>query len=112
MVTSVNDWMKHVEISVGFCEGTTTIGDIGWTRNIYNDFCNGEPSFGANTTNAMEATLTIIKQHDPSKYNLALTGLRRTIEQERKNGKALIKLEKMYIRMGGRPISLTILDKS
>lgn len=112
MVTSVNDWMKHVEISVGFSEGTTTIGDIAWTQHIYDDFCNGEPSFGATATNAMEALLTVIKQHNPSKYDLALTALQRTIEQERKNGKPLIKLEKMYIRMGGKPISAKIFGQT
>jgi hypothetical protein len=39
-----------------------------------------------------------------NKYNLALAGLRKTIENGRAEGKQLVKLGEMYQRMGGAPL--------
>ena len=101
MINTVEDWIEHVEIAMGFKQGDTTIGTPVWTEKIYKDFCNGEYSFGATGTNVMEAILLVIKKYDPSKYDSALTALKKTIEFERKKGKKLIKLAKMYERMSG-----------
>jgi len=104
MKNTVKDWVEHIEIAMGFKQGDTSIGTISWTRKIYKDFCSGKASFGANGTNAMEAVLVVIKANDSSKYQLALTGLRKTIEQEREKGRPLAKMAKMFERMGGDPI--------
>ena len=87
-----------------FKQGETEIGDANWTKRIYKNFCKGEPCFGANTTNAMEAILIVIKIHNPDKYNFALTGLKRTIETYRNKGRKLNKLTEMYERISGDKI--------
>lgn len=99
MINTVKDWIEHIEIALGIKKGVTNIGDIDWTRRIYEDFCNGKSSFGATGTNAMEAMLLVIKKYNPSKYKLALTGLKNTIEIGINKGGKLIKLSKMYRRM-------------
>jgi len=101
---TVEDWKEHVEISMGYKEGKTNIGTPSWTRKIYDDFCNGEASFGATSTKTIEAVLLVIEEHLPNKYNLALAGLRKTIENGRAEGKPLVKLGEMYERMGGSPL--------
>ncbi len=101
MPHTVEDWIEHVEIVLGFKQGDTRIGISDWTKRIYEDFCNGEASFGATSTNAMEAVLIVIQTYDSSKYDLALTGLKKTIELERDKGKSLKKLGEMYNRMRG-----------
>lgn len=98
---TVEDWKEHVEIVMGYKEGETNIGTPSWTRKIYEDFCNGEASFGATSAKGIEAVLLVIKEYLPNKYNLALTGLRKTIENGRAEGKPLVKLGEMYQRMGG-----------
>lgn len=98
---TVEDWKEHVEIVMGYKEGETNIGTPSWTKKIFVDFCNGEASFGATCTNGMEAVLLVIKEYIPNKYNLALAGLRKTIENGRAEGKPLVKLGVMYQRMGG-----------
>ena len=101
MPNTLEDWIDHVEISMGFKQGDTYIGDIIWTKRVYDDLCIGEYSFGATSTNVMEAILLVIKKYNPSKYDLALTGLKKIIEFEREKGRPLIKLAKMYERMKG-----------
>lgn len=98
---TVEDWKEHVEIVMGYKEGETNIGTPSWTRKIYEDFCNGEASFGATSAKGIEAVLLVIKEFQPNKYNLALAGLRKTIENGRAEGKPLVKLGEMYQRMGG-----------
>ena len=39
MPNSVKDWIEHIEIALGFKQGDSEIGDINWTKKIYNDFC-------------------------------------------------------------------------
>ena len=106
MINTVEEWKEHVEISLGFKQGVTEIGDTAWTKRIYENFCIGEPSFGATCTNAMEATLMVIKIYEPDKYNFALKGLKRTIENYRNKGKRCIKLGKMYERISGKKLKL------
>ena len=101
---TVEDWKEHVEIVMGYKEGETNIGTPSWTKKIYDDFCNGEASFGATSAKGIEAVLLVIKEHLPHNYNLALAGLRKTIENERAEGKPLVKLAEMYQRMGGTPL--------
>jgi hypothetical protein len=101
MPNTVEDWIEHVEIAMGFKQGDTKIGDPIWTKRIYEDFCDGEYSFGATGTNVVAAILFVIKKYDPSKYDSALIALKKTIELERKKGKKLIKFTKMYERMSG-----------
>jgi hypothetical protein len=101
---TVEDWKEHVEIVMGYKEGETNIGTPSWTRKIYNDFCNGEASFGATSAKGIEAVLLVIEEYLPNKYNLALAGLRKTIENGRAEGKPLVKLGEMYQRMGGAPL--------
>jgi hypothetical protein len=102
---TVEDWIEHVEIVMGYKDGETNIGTSSWTKKIYDDFCNGEASFGATSTKGIEALLLVIKEHLPHKYNLALAGLRKTIENGRADGKPLVKLAEMYERMGGTPLT-------
>jgi len=104
MSNTVEDWIGHIEIAMDFKQGNTNIGTISWTRKIYQDFCAGKASFGASGTNAMEAVLLVIKANDSSKYKMALIGLQKTIEQERKKGRPLTKMTKMLERMGGESI--------
>jgi len=101
---TVEDWKEHVEIVMGYKEGETNIGTPSWTKKIYVDFCNGEASFGATSAKGIEAVLLVIKEYLPNKYNLALAGLRKTIENGRAEGKPLVKLGEMYQRMGGAPL--------
>jgi len=61
MPNTVEDWIEHIEIAMGFKQGDTKIGGPIWTKKIYKDLCNGENSFGATGTNAMEAILLVIK---------------------------------------------------
>ena len=89
---------------MGYKEGETNIGTPSWTKKIYVDFCNGEASFGATSAKGIEAVLLVIKEYLPNKYNLALAGLRKTIENGRAEGKPLVKLGEMYQRMGGAPL--------
>jgi hypothetical protein len=103
---TVEDWQDHIEIAMSFKHGVTGIGDSKWTRNIYEDFCKGEVSFGATSTPFVEALLCTIKSHEPSKYQHALNGLRKTIEHGKGQGKPLIKLTTMYEKMGGQPLTL------
>jgi hypothetical protein len=98
---TVEDWKEHVKIAMGYKEGETNIGTPTWTRKIYEDFCNGEASFGATSAKGIEAVLLVIKEYLPNKYDLALAGLRKTIENGRAEGKPLVKLGEMYQRMGG-----------
>lgn len=101
MINTVEDWIEHVKIAMGFKQGDTKIGTPIWTKKAYENFCNGEFSFGVTSTNVMEAILLVIKEYDPSKYDSALAAAKKTIELERKKGKKLIKLAKMYERMRG-----------
>lgn len=101
---TVEDWKEHVEIVMGYKKGETNIGTPSWTRKIYDDFCKGEASFGATSAKGIEAILLVIKEYLPNKYNLALAGLRKTIENGRAEGKPLVKLGEMYQRMGGTPL--------
>jgi hypothetical protein len=101
---TVDDWKEHFEIVMGYRSGETNIGTPSWSRNIYQDFCNGNESFGATSVNAMEAVLLVVSENDSDKYEAALNGLKKTIEAEKANGRPLVKLGKMYERVSGRSL--------
>ena len=99
MSYTVDQWIDHTEIALGYKAGETAIGDVAWTRRIYADYIRGRASFGATATNATEAKLHVVMKHDPDKYPLALKALEEQIRIGREQGKPLIKLRDMYLRM-------------
>lgn len=74
-----------MEVALGVKEGSTSLDDNAtFVQNIHSKFCKGEASYGVSGVNAMEAYLRVIKKHYPDKLDLALTGLRKSIEQSDK----------------------------
>jgi hypothetical protein len=96
---TVEDWQECVEVALGFREGTTPLDDNApFIQNIHNKFCKGEPAYGVSGTNALEAYLRVIKNYNPDKLDLALTGLRKSIEQ---SDKPFYKMRAMLERVSG-----------
>jgi hypothetical protein len=82
---TVEDWQKCVEVVLDFKQGSTPLDDNApFIKNIYDKFCRGEPAYGVSGVNAMEAYLRVIKKYNPDKFDLALIGLRKSIEQSDK----------------------------
>jgi len=96
---SVEDWKEAAEIALGFKQGTTSLDDnADFIRNIYEKFCQGQPAYGVSGTNALEALLQIFKQYNPDKYDNAVLGLKKSIEQ---SDKPFVKMRKMIERVTG-----------
>jgi len=89
MINTVENWIEHIEIAMGFKQGDTKIGDPIWAKRIYEDSCKGKSSFGSTGTNVMETILLVIKDRAPSKWDSAKAALEKTIELERKKEKSL-----------------------
>ena len=102
---TVEAWVKHIEIVLGYQTGESHIGTYDWTVTIHDKLCKGETPFGIKGTNAAEAMLQVIKVHTPNNYSSALLAMKNVILVGRINGEKLKKLGLMWERVSGESLN-------